>query len=303
MTNPLVSVIITCYNYGDYVEEAIRSVWAQTYMNVELIVINDGSTDNSDEVIQKLKIEKNFKYILQQNCGIIATRNKGMDLASGDFVMQLDADDLLDKTYIEKCIKIARKHKVDLVYTQVQIFGRANFVSKHIEYDLEKLKHDNYIHAAALIRKKILPKSPYDVYLNDKGNEDWDLFLGLCLDGAKAKLVNEPLLCYRKHIIPRSRSDSFSGLYKEMLVRHHIWNKYNNRYPEHFNYFSSEIDNLLQMVKLFNDFENLKEKYASSILQHENNIIVLKSRIERLEFRDPITVLKKSYRRIINLFS
>lgn len=291
---PKVSVIITCYNYGEYVEESIRSVWAQTYKNIELVVINDGSTDDSDDVIQRLKAQNDFQYVAQENVGIIATRNKGMSLAKGDYVMQLDADDWLDKTYIEKCVTAAEKYAAGIVYTQIHIFGRTDFVTKHIDFDLEKLKHDNYIHATALVNRKLLPKNPYDVYLNDKGNEDWDLFLGLCLAGATAKLVDEPLLHYRKHDVRKSRSDDFANVYKEMLVRHHLWNKYNDKYPEQFWYFSSQITGLLDMIKLYS--ENLK--LAEDVKARDSKIKTLERRVSHLESRDFVTLSKKAYRKV-----
>lgn len=294
LNNPLVSVIITCYNYGEYVEESIRSVWDQTYKNVELIVINDGSTDDSDQVIRALTIERGFRYIAQDNAGIIVTRNKGMSLAKGDFVMQLDADDWLDKTYIEKCVGAAVKYDAGIVYTQVRIFGRAEFTSTYIDFDLEKLKHDNYIHATALIRKELLSDTPYDVYLNDKGYEDWDLFLGLCLAGASAKLVDEPLLHYRKHAVRKSRSDDFASVYKEMLVRHHLWNKYNDKYPEQFWYFSSQINGLLEMIQIYNDYAALQE--AVKLLETQKQTLARK--VTRLEARDAVSIAKKTYRKI-----
>lgn len=285
MNQPLVSIIIPCFNYEQFVEEAIKSVANQTYKNVEIIVINDGSTDNSDKVIKQLQTAYGFKYVTQQNRGIIPTRNRGVELATGDFIIQLDADDYVDSTYIDKCLNTAEKFKADIVYTQVQIFGRTNFVSKYIDYDLEKLKHDNYIHATALVRRKILKDNPYDPYLNDKGNEDWDLFLDLCLDGARAKLVDEPLLYYRKHTTRKSRSDEFATVFKEMLVRHHVWNKQNTKHPDQFWYFSSQIENLLSMIHLHEAYNSQEQEIRgmSSRIKNLEEMSLLRFMIHRLE--------------------
>lgn len=253
--NPLVSIVITCYNYADYVADAIESVLAQTYKNIELIVINDGSTDESSGVITELQKVHGFRYIDNENQGIIKTRNLGVSLAKGDYELQLDADDTLDPTYVEKCVKAAFEHGADIVYTQYAVFGRIEFVSQQIDHNLEMLKHDNYIHASALVRRSLLGNDPYDQYLDDKGNEDWDLFLGLCLDGATAKLVDEPLLRYRKHAEKRSRSDLFEGTKKEALVRHHIWSKQNAKHPDQFWYFSSEIDLLYKVIQLYQEHD------------------------------------------------
>lgn len=303
---PLVSVAIPCHNYAEYVEQAVLSVINQTYHNVELVVINDGSSDKSHEVITRLQAKYNFQYVNQLNKGIIETRNLAVSLASGDYQMQLDADDYLDHTYIEKCVAAAEESGAGIVYTQAHVFGRADFITEYTTYDIEKLKHDNYIHASSLIRSAILPESPYDPYLNDKGYEDWDVFLDLCLDGAKAMLVDEPLLYYRKHADRKSRSDEFADVYKEMLVRHHIWSKQNAKHPDEFWYFSSQISTLLQMIHMRNQLiaqigelegQGLEKSNRIEQLTGENNSLRL--RVARLEMRDPITIAKKIKRRLL----
>lgn len=299
--HPLVTIVIPCYNYAGYVAKAIESVLEQTYQNIELIVINDGSTDDSDQIISKLKEKNNFIYINQKNVGVIKTRNIGVASASGEYIVQLDADDWLDKTYIKKCVHVAETKMKDIVYTQAQVFGRISFKTNHIKFDLEKLKHDNYIHASALVRCSALRRDPYDKYLDDKGNEDWDLFLGLCLAGAKAELIDQPLLHYKKHYADHSRSDRFAGAYNEALVRHHIWSKYNNKYPEHFGYMSSEINGLYEMIKLHEKFINLNNEYENLVMSEaDKNVLIsnLNQKIQTLESRDLLTILKRMVKKI-----
>lgn len=282
MKKPTVSVIITCYNYDHYVGEAIQSVLQQTYSEIELIVINDGSTDNSDNIIRQLQKESNFTYYSQENLGVVKTRNNGVSVSNGEFVMQLDADDTLDESYVAECVEKVFMENLDIVYTQALVFGRVNYVTNFIDHDLEVLKHDNYIHASALIRRKILKKDPYDEYLDKLGNEDWDLFLDLCLDGARAGLVDKPLLKYRKHIDRKSRADSFSGLYNEMLVRHHVWNKQNAKHSNEFWYFSSQIEMLLSMINLYGEYSSQSKAIED-----------MKGRIDTLERHHPVVVAKK----------
>lgn len=283
---PLVTIIIPCYNYAKYVANAIESAYSQTYRNIDVIVINDGSTDSSDRVIRRVQKKHDFRYVSKENEGIIATRNLGVSLARGEFQLQLDADDVLDPVFVEKCVSAALTNNVDIVYTQVKVFGRTEFESNYIEYDLEKLKHDNYIHATSLVRSSVLPKNPYDSYLNDKGYEDWDLFLGLCLDGARATLVDEPLLRYRKHADVQSRSDIFGGTKQEILVRHHIWSKQNARHPEEFWYFSSQINLLLDVIRAYEAFD-AKEREMHVLMeaiesaQPKSNLRVLINRLRR----------------------
>lgn len=260
MSNPKVSVIITSYNYAAYIEDAIKSALHQTHTNIELIVIDDGSTDKTIDVLLNYKNDKRVKTISRENKGVIHTRNEGVKLSTGDFIVQLDADDTLEPTYIEECVKKAEDEALDIVYTQTHTFGRVEFISEHIEFDLEKLKHYGYIHAASLVRRNKMRKDPYDVYLDKLGNEDWDLFLDMCLDGAKAGLLDKPLLNYRKHVERKSRADDLEGLYKESLVYHHVWSKQNAKHPDEFWYFSSQIDNLLRTIQLHEDYEKIKKK-------------------------------------------
>lgn len=295
--NPLVSVVIPSYNYADYVEEAVESVLSQTYDSIELIIINDGSTDNTADVIERFASRATI--INQENKGIIATRNLGVSLAKGKYIIQLDADDYLDKKYIEKCVRVAEKG-ADIVYTQVRHFGRVEFDSKYIEYDLEKLKHDNYIHATSLVRKDILGREPYDVYLDKLGYEDWDVFLDLCLDGARAELINESLLNYRKHADRQSRADSFEGFFKETLVRHHIWSKQNAKHPDEFWYFSSQIDKLLESIHLYErtmKLESELDEKSNQIKASIQKIDEMKKYISKLEQRDVITQTKRVIRK------
>lgn len=92
---PLVSVIIPCYNQQEFIEEAVDSVLAQTYPNVEIITVNDGSTDNSHEIIQKILFKNpEIKYKNVSIGGVSKARNIGIELALGKFILPLDADDL-----------------------------------------------------------------------------------------------------------------------------------------------------------------------------------------------------------------
>lgn len=287
---PKVSVVITSYNYEAYLEDAIESVSSQTYKNIELIIIDDGSQDNTGIVLKKYANNKNITIVSRENRGVIYTRNEGVRLANGEYIMQLDADDTIDRTYISRCIEKILAEGLDLVYTQAKVFGRVDYQTEFIEYDLEKLKHDNFMHASALVRKSRLKENPYDEYLDKLGNEDWDLFLDLCLDGAKAGLVNEPLLNYRKHTDRKSRADSFEGLYNETLVRHHIWEKQNAKHPDQFWYFSSQIDLLLSVINLHNEFQGSVAKVSQ--LEQENE------RLKQIEKTHPRIVARKVMHKI-----
>lgn len=122
----LISVIIPAYNAAKHIKGTIQSVIDQTYSNWELLVINDGSTDNTVEVVQAFLTDSRIKLINQQNAGVSASRNKGAELAKGDILAFLDADDLWVPTYLERkndaLLKSGPEYGLVLSYTQ-QIDG------------------------------------------------------------------------------------------------------------------------------------------------------------------------------------
>lgn len=119
------SIIVPAYNSSDYIEECISSVLKQkTSYNYELIVINDGSKDNTLEKINLFKKNKNLKIINQENKGFSGARNRGIDEAKGKYIMFLDSDDLLCENSIEKLIKTANEKKADIVQGSYYTFDK-----------------------------------------------------------------------------------------------------------------------------------------------------------------------------------
>ena len=101
----LVSVIIPCYNQGEFLDECLTSVFASSYKQIEVIVVNDGSTDNSIEIIASLNAKYNFTLIDQINSGPSIARNNGVLASKGKYILPLDADDKIGGTYIEHAVK------------------------------------------------------------------------------------------------------------------------------------------------------------------------------------------------------
>lgn len=116
MENPLISIIVPVYNVSSYLEECIESILAQTYRKLEIILINDGSTDNSGEICEKYaKEDKRIIIIRQSNKGLSAARNTGLDVAKGDYISFVDSDDYIHERYIELLWKCAKEQKSDYV--------------------------------------------------------------------------------------------------------------------------------------------------------------------------------------------
>ena len=106
--NPLVSVVIPCYNDAQYIEQSVYSALNQTYTNIEVIVVDDGSNEETKEVLKKLE-PKITKLITQKNKGQSSARNIGIKEAKGEYILVLDSDDFFEPTFCEKAIEILKK--------------------------------------------------------------------------------------------------------------------------------------------------------------------------------------------------
>ena len=103
---PKVSVIIPCYNHGEYLDEAVESVLTQTYQNFEIIIVDDGSTDQSTIDLLKVYRKPKTRVIRTDNQGLASARNNGIKEAKGEYILPLDADDKIGKEYLKKAVKI-----------------------------------------------------------------------------------------------------------------------------------------------------------------------------------------------------
>ncbi|MGB2865501.1 MAG: glycosyltransferase [Sedimentisphaerales bacterium] len=140
--NPLVSVIMPAYNAAAYIAEAIESVLIQNYRNFELLIINDGSTDNTEEIVAGFK-DKSIKYFRQENRGLAATHNAGIRHSRGEFVIKLDADDMMTPDFIARHLQEFEKHpEASLVYCDDYLIDRNDKpirILKRPEYTDRKL--------------------------------------------------------------------------------------------------------------------------------------------------------------------
>ncbi|MEG0500303.1 MAG: glycosyltransferase [Rikenellaceae bacterium] len=117
-----VSVIIPLYNTEDYIEETLLTITNQTLREIEIIIINDGSTDGSLNLVEKIKDER-VKIFSQKNQGQAEARNKGVSEANGEYIYFMDSDDLLEPQTLEKCYEKCKKERLDILFFNADIFG------------------------------------------------------------------------------------------------------------------------------------------------------------------------------------
>jgi glycosyltransferase involved in cell wall biosynthesis len=194
MKNELVSIIITSYNYGRYVADAIQSALAQTYKDIEVIVIDDGSTDETEQIVKKFPV----KYIKTTNRGLSSARNCGIMNSNGEFILPLDADDKIDPTYIEKAMMMIGS--ADVVYPDLQFFGdRNDRMTCNAPITRENFQRENIIPYCSLIRKSCLLECGGWRSSMIYGWEDWQLWIELLERGCRFLRLQEFMFFYRKH--------------------------------------------------------------------------------------------------------
>jgi len=207
--NPTVSVIIPTYNRANLVDKAIKSVLSQTYQDFEIIVIDDGSTDNTEEIIRGFK-DKRVKYIkkYKKNRGISATRNIGIKVARGKYIASLDSDDEWLPDKLDKQIKILQDGPPELgvVYSNSCYIDESGKnmnklpKPKKLEgYIYEDLLGGNYVGtpSTVLIRKECFQQvGLFDDLLNTQA--DWDMWIRIA-KYYRFALIKTPLVRYRLH--------------------------------------------------------------------------------------------------------
>jgi len=295
MFYPLVSIIIPVYNKEIYLNQAISSALKQTYMNIEYIIINDGSTDNSAQVIENwVNEDDRIKYINQKNKGVSSTRNKGMDLAKGDYIFFFDADDQLDKNAITNLLNIARNNKYDIIAANFSkvVNGREIKKSPLVEklytsdsLDNEQVKAEMFLFNGRplstvcnkLYKKSFLKKSEVK-FENGVLAED-RLFNLMCFVN-KPNIYVTNIYTYLYNIIDDSRSRSYSSnLYQSIIELYSVFEIYIKNKE-----FSIDIRELLlinisydidNIIKYEYDFENARITTISNRLKamYSNQII------------------------------
>ena len=231
-----VSIIIPVYNQEKWVSEAVESALSQTHENIEVIVVNDGSTDNSN--VEILKYKNRIKYIKQENKGLSIARNTGIKRASGNFVVPLDADDKIDTLFVEKLLPFMGKY--DFVSTWIREFGDVNQIGRWGPYNGERhFKGEVSLCYCALYSKGMWAKIGGYKVIKTRGGaqgfEDYEFWLSAWELGFKGYVLPEPLFFYRKH--GRSMINEAGASKRELneivkSLHRDLYKKYETNFPD-----------------------------------------------------------------------
>lgn len=232
---PLVSIVIPCYNQGCFLGETIDSVLTQTYDNWECIIVNDGSSDNTEEVAETYgKKDSRIKYIHQTNKGLSAARNTGVLASQGKYILPLDSDDKIGNTYLEKAVKVLEENdNIEIVYCRAEMFGIKTGEWKLPPYSIEQIMGENCIFCSAFFRR-----STFDEINGYKTNmkfgfEDWDFWLGIIEKKGETCvfMIDDTLFYYR--IRKKSMVRSFDSE-KIYAMRKQLWHNHRKLYADYF---------------------------------------------------------------------
>lgn len=198
----LVSVVIPCFNQAQFLADAVESVIAQSYRNWEIIIVNDGSPDNTSQVAQKLILEKTghkIRLVEKPNGGLSDARNAGIRFARGEYILPLDADDMIDPSFLAKTVALLDQNPaVAIAYTDWVYFGAYRAKREAIDYDFTRLcTKENLFTCTSLYRKKAWEAAGGYNSNMTRGVEDWDFWIGCGEKGFTGQRIPEPLFFYR----------------------------------------------------------------------------------------------------------
>lgn len=164
MTSPKISVIIPVYNTEKFVEEAIRSIMNQTLRDIEIIIINDGSTDNSLSVIERLAVEdERINVYSQNNQGVSISRNIGIEKATGKYLYFMDSDDYLESEALESCYTKSEENQLDLIFFDADILNKNNNYNISLKYQRKGCTNSAQIYSGIQILTILMNNHCYSV--------------------------------------------------------------------------------------------------------------------------------------------
>ncbi len=252
-----VSIIVPVYNVENYVEKCICSIISQTYKNIEIIIINDGSTDNSKQICEKYASKDNrIKFFNKENEGLATTRNYGIEKASGEFILFVDSDDYIEKDAVEILLAKIKEKNLDVVIGNAIVEG-----SKKIKPYLIRKKSEN---------EKVMSGIEYLIERNKK-----DYFcVCVWISMYKKQFILQNNLFFKDGILHEDEEWTPRVMLKA--------NRVEDINLEFYHYIKYREDSILNnknktqnMIDLFNIFKSLKEVFNQANINQKQHLEML----------------------------
>lgn len=208
MNTPAVSVILPAYNCGKYIGRAIESVLDQSFSDFELIIVNDGSTDNTEQIIHSFNDHRVIYVLTTANNGLVFSLNRAIDLSRGKYIARMDSDDICRPERLAKQkLFLDQNENIAVVASTVEFINEKEEITGDWELDKQTtapgqirralLKQNCIAHPTVMMRAEVIRELKYKSY--QKNIEDYDLWLRMLSRGYKIAKIHEPLLLYRVH--------------------------------------------------------------------------------------------------------
>lgn len=268
----LVSIIVPCYKQAHYLSEALLSVLEQSYSNWECIIVNDGSPDITELVAKEwLAKDPRFKYLYKENGGLSSARNAGVKNSLGEFILPLDADDILHPDYLKRIVPVLESNDTLAIVSSFTKFftNKINNVVHELKpkgANYRDLMFQNHLVATSLFRKKCWEEvGGYDESMV-KGFEDWEFWLNVTKKGCQFQFVEEFLFYYRK-------------AKKSMLVdtiNHHAETNMEYIFRKHQDIYCKHFDNTAEVLFYYIKTHRMGKMELKKSLEYKIGKLIMK---------------------------
>jgi glycosyltransferase involved in cell wall biosynthesis len=278
MKHPKLSVILPCYNAAEFLPKAISSILAQTFTGFELIIIDDGSTDSSTEIISKQKDPRIRVIRNEKNLGLIETLNIGFASAKGEYIARMDADDISRPERFEKQLAFLEKNTATGVCGTWMHMIHNNKVYKHRYLTSDLIKsalvfNNPIVHPSVMMRKSIISAGTKGYDPAYPHGEDYALWISL-LDKTNFAVLDEPLIEYRAHAQQVSRK--FNDIQRASVK------KAQEIIFDHLGIKASDAEKEIHFSLFLEDYQKTKTYYAAV----EKWLLKLVAANEKIKFFD-----------------
>lgn len=224
--SPKISLITPCYNSEKTLEKTLQSIFDQNFEEWEVLIVNDGSTDGTEEIALKwVQKDPRFKYFYKENGGLGKARNYGIERAKGTYILPLDSDNLIEKDFAKKAMRIFDKDvNVGVVHGYAEYFGEKEGLWIVDDFNLQQILVHNYIDACAIFRKTLWEMvGGYDENMPFQGHEDWEFWISLA--NVKTTFFNLHQVTFKYFVSNTSMIHSFTNnmvfLNQDYIVKKH----------------------------------------------------------------------------------
>lgn len=278
-----VTVIIPCYNDGQYIMEAVNSILNQTLKAEKIIIVDDGSELATKNIFKTINNEK-IQIVFQENRGVSNARNVGIQLANTDYILNLDADDYFEPTFIEKAVDILNNNStIGVVGSFYNVFGdceKDTEVIKPLGGTIKDFLLKNNGLASAMFRKSCWETvSGYDEKMS-KGYEDWEFWIAVLSNNWKMHIIQEELFNYR--IKPISRDKQALKDF-DFDLRKYIFLKHKKVFFDHYEFYA------LELLRINCNFRRKNSILEKSINYEIGKLLLLPFRLVKKLFQSKLT--------------